>query len=122
MMELPKMLLPETMGFRFEVYRVTKKMSSRGRAVRGDDIYLGGILGVLAETRAEEKERWKELTHPVSHKIIQLGSLDFAEFTVLPGDYFLFEGRKFFVSTMPNDLGFLHHGVIYYCGERCDVS
>lgn len=102
----------------FEVFRTTKTRTQSGRAMQGEEAQIGELKGILAQAKPEEKERWRQLSHPVTHKIIQEGKPDFQ---VRPSDILRHGHRKFYISAIPYDVGGLGHWSIYYCEERSDL-
>jgi hypothetical protein len=76
------------------------------------------VKAVLALTQADEAERWRQLQHPVTHKIIMSGR---ADFDIRPGYVFERAGRRFHVQAIPHDLGDLGDWAVYLCVERGDV-
>lgn len=103
---------------KFEVSRAEKVRTQSGRAMQGEETVVGEFFAILAQAKPEEKERWRQLAHPVTHKIIQRGKPDFE---VRPGDTLRQGHRKFYVSAIPYDVGGLGHWSIYYCEERSDL-
>lgn len=103
----------------FEVERPVKQKSENGRVKQGvGRALLGTMTAALAQAKPEEKERWLQLTHPVTHKIISRGVL---EFQVKPGDVFSCGQREFVVTAIPYNVGDLNHWIIYYCEERAEI-
>jgi hypothetical protein len=106
----------------FKVLRTKNRETERGRIVsagEGEEKTLGTIKAVLAAAKPSETERWRQLEHPVTHKIIQYGA---SGFEIRPGDVFEREGRRFYNQTLPYNIGGLNHWTIYYCDERTDVT
>jgi hypothetical protein len=104
----------------FEVLRDGTKKTDAGRVLAsGEGTRIGTIKAVLAAAKPEEKERWRQLQHPITHKIIQQRA---PTFEVLPGDAFVRAGRRFFVQAAPYNVGDLNHWTIYYCEERSDTQ
>ena len=66
----------------FDVFRDGEHKTASGRVTSNDRERLGTIKAILAAARPEEKERWRQLEHPVSHKLIQQGV---PPFEVRPG-------------------------------------
>lgn len=90
-------------------------ISSRGRATRKYDGEAGEqIRGVLAEAKPEEKERWLQLQHPITHTIVQRGTPRAAA-----EDRLVFGGRVFFIQGV-DEPGALGLWTIYYAEERFD--
>ena len=78
----------------------------------------GTIKAILASARPDEIERWRQLDHPITHKIIMQRK---PTFEILPGDIFERAGRRFYNQAIPNDVGDLGHWTIFYCEERADI-
>ena len=103
----------------FTVYRPETHGTAIGReGLTKSMTYVGKIDAVLAQAKPEEIERWRILDHPVSHKIIAGGK---STFDVLPGDIFVYNGRKFYHEANPNNIGDLDCWTVFYCNERFDV-
>lgn len=109
---------PEGLFVEIEVWRGQKEMSPRGRILQGQGQLLGTFLGILAQAQSDEKERWRQLTHPISHKIIQRGMPDFP---LEVGDVFQCGETELILSAVPYNVAGLGHWVIYYCQERRDL-
>ena len=80
---------------------------------------IGVIQAVLAQATTEETERWRQLTHPITHKIIMQNA---PPFEVKSGYIFERAGRRFYVQALPYDVGDLGQWTIFYCDERTDVT
>ena len=80
---------------------------------------IGTVRAVLASARGDEMQRGKQLSHPVTHKIIMSRSPDF---DIMPGDVFELAGRRFYHTAIPYDVGGLGHFTIFYCDERMGAS
>ena len=82
---------------------------------------VGTIQAILAAARPDEAQRFRQLVHPVTHKIIMQRT---PEFEVKTG--YMFElagtGQKFYMSTLPYDPGGIGHWTIFYCTDRRDVA
>lgn len=102
----------------FEVYRSGELINVNGRVTLNGETKLGKIKAILAAARPEEVNRWKQIEHPVSHKIIQQG---IAPFKIKPGDYFVRGEKRYINRTDPYNPGDIHHWTIYYCDERSDT-
>lgn len=108
------------MGMRwFQVYRQVAVKSVTGRMLSGEGQYLGEILGTFGKTRGAETERWKQLSHPLSHVIVVRGNLPFP---LQVGDVLRLEGREFLLNAVPYDIGELGHWTEIYCEERGDLQ
>lgn len=102
----------------FEVYRSGEHRTASGRVAANAETKLGEIKAILAAARPEEVNRWKQIEHPVSHKIIQQGT---APFEVKPGDWFVRGNKRYINRADPYNPGDINHWTIYYCDERSDV-
>lgn len=102
----------------FTVYRDGEHKTASGRVISNGAESLGVIRATLAAAKPEEIQRWHQLEHPVSHKIIQQGT---AAFEIKPGDSLVDGERRYIVQTTPYNPGGLNHWTIYYCNERSDV-
>ena len=92
--------------------------SHYGRVISNGAEPIGEIRAVLAAAKPEETLRWRQLEHPVSHKIIQQGT---AAFEIKPGDSLMHGERRYIIQTAPYNPGGLNHWTIYYCEERSDT-
>ncbi|MFP3153128.1 hypothetical protein LQZ18_01595 [Lachnospiraceae bacterium ZAX-1] len=102
----------------FEVFRTEARKNQSGRVMSNGNEKIGTIWAILAATKPEEKERWRQLEHPITHKIIQQGA---APFEITSGDYFERGNKRYLVQTAPYNVGDLNHWTIYYCNERSDA-
>jgi len=82
------MLLPGMEQRVFTVYRPLRRGTELGRVLRDSETRIGQITAILAEAKPEEKERWKQLEHPITHKIIMQY---IPPFKILSGDVFEYE-------------------------------
>jgi len=99
----------------FNIERKGTTISTRGRAKSGYDSQQGEQLkGVLADAKPEEKERWRQLQHPISHTIVQEGKPK-----ADPEDCLTLGERTFFIQGVDNP-GSLDIWTIYYVEERFD--
>ena len=98
----------------FTVEKKDRTVSSRGRAKSGYSDDGGTIRGILAEAKPQEKERWRQLQHPISHTIVQRGKPK-----AVPEDRLIFGDRIFFVQGV-DEPGALGLWTIYYVEERFD--
>lgn len=102
----------------FTVYRDGEHKTASGRILMNGAERIGEIKAVLAAAKPEEKERWKQLEHPVTHKIIQQGV---PPFEIKPGDAIVRGETRYIVQTAPYNPGGINHWTIYYCDERSDA-
>jgi len=105
----------------FTVSKPETRGTENGReGLANQYIEIGAFRGILAQARADEVQRWKQLNHPVSHKIIMQRNPDFE---ILPGHVIELKvtGQQFFDTFIPYDPGGLGHWTIIYCNDRRDV-
>ena len=116
------MLLPGQELREFDVWKIETRGTDIGReGLINDYVKLGTLRAILAQARPEEIQRWRQLGHPVSHKVIMQHIPPFA---VNAG--YVFEqkssGQRFYVSTLPYEPGGIGHWTIFYLNDRRDVS
>jgi len=114
----PVNLLPGQALREFDVFRDADHRTASGRITSNGVERLGSIRAILAAAKPDEIERWRQLEHPVTHKIIQKGA---APFEIKAGDSLVRGEKRYIVQTAPYDPGDLHHWTIYYCEERSDA-
>lgn len=102
----------------FTVYRDGERRTAGGRIVSNGREQVGEIKAILAAARPDEIERWRQLEHPVTHRIIQQGV---PPFEIKPGDSIVHGDKRYIVQTAPYNPGGINHWTIYYCDERSDV-
>ena len=123
-------LLPGQELRTFTVYRPNRRETDSGRVLRDSETKIGNILAVLAAATSQEKERWRQLEHPITHMIIMQHT---TPYEILPGDVFIYDPqvnglrgreekqRRFYNQDMPYNVGDIAHWTIFYCEERADV-
>ncbi len=99
----------------FTVLQPKSRETENGRVINNTYIPVCTIKAVSAAAKPEEKERWKQLQHPVTHKIIQQG---ISEVEIKPGYILERDGRRFYIRTEPYNVGSLNYWTIYYCEEK----
>jgi hypothetical protein len=113
------MLMPGQELRDITVSRPATRENARGQIVTNAFETVGTIRGILAAAKPEEIERWRQLNHPITHKVIMQRV---PPFDVRPGDIFEYAGRKFYNQTMPYNVGDIGHWMIFYCDERMDAK
>ena len=73
------------------------------------------LKGCLANATEGDRERWKQLQHPITHTIVQRGRP-----RAKPEDKLIL-GERVFLVHMVDDCGGLGISTIYYAEERADV-
>ena len=73
------------------------------------------LKGCLANATEGDRERWKQLQHPITHTIVQRGHPK-----ATPEDKLIFGERVFLIHAV-DDCGGLGISTIYYAEERLDV-
>ena len=103
----------------FEKFLVTAKitrLNDSGRSVVEFKPTGEVLFGVVSSAEPKEVERWKTLSHTVTHVIIQhLGRVK-----AKVGDC-LIKGEKFYLVQAIDDPAGLGQFTIYYCEERFDL-
>jgi len=112
------MLMPGQELREFEVLRPESRETENARKLTGDYKKVGTIRAILAAAKPIEKEQWRQIGHPITHKIIMQYK---PSFDILPGDIFERERRRFYNQAIPYDVGDLAHWTIFYCDERTDI-
>lgn len=108
-------LRPENLGREFVIERKSQGINEVGRKVADFKPTGQRLLGVLAEAKTQEIERWNQLQHPITHTIVQQG----ARSLVQVGDRLTMAGRTFYVQGMDN-IGALGLFTLIYAEERSD--
>lgn len=99
----------------FSIEKKGSTISARGRTKTEYNSDPGEqIRAVLAEAKPQEKERWRQLQHPISHTIVQKGTPKAAA-----EDRLVFGERIFFIQGV-DEPGGLGLWTIYYVEERFD--
>jgi hypothetical protein len=94
-------------------------MTDNNRPLSNSFEAVGKIEAILAQANSKERERWNQLGHPITHKIIQQFT---SELDIRSGDIFERAGRRFYNAGMPYNPGDLGNWTIYYCEEGSDVT
>jgi len=104
----------------FTVSRPETRGTDNGREGLTNEFQeVGKVRAILAQAKPEEVQRWKQLNHPITHKIIMQKK---PPFDIRPGDIFERDGKRYYHQMTPYDLGDLGHWTIFYCDERGDVK
>lgn len=107
----------------FRVFRAVAVTTEMGRVLHNISEEIGKISGVLAEASSYEKERWRQLSYPVSHKVILSGV---PSILLEVGDVLQWESgsgtREMILNGIPYDVGNLGHYLIVYGNERRDLT
>lgn len=101
----------------FWVEKKSTEITARGRPKSEYDKESAvHLLGVLAEAKPAEMERFKQLDHPITHTITQRGRPK-----AQAKDRLIHGSRLFYVQGVdePGELGLW---TIYYAEERSDVD
>ena len=115
------MLMPGQELREFVVEAPETRETTEGRVVINGYVQLGTIRAILAQANPEETNRWRQLNHWVSHKIIMQHR---PPFEVKSGYKFrrVDNGQEFYVTTLPYEPGGIGHWTIFYCNDRRDVG
>lgn len=102
----------------FLVMRSEAETSGKGRSMRGAQRELCSVRGILSHATAVERDRWKQLSHWVTHKVVVSGV---PEVPLRAGDVLLCGKEAYTLSGVPYDVGDLHYTTILYCEVRKDL-
>lgn len=102
----------------FTVLTPDTRTTANGREIGNGYKEIGKIKGILAEAKPAEIERWRQLQHPITHKIIQQGVFGGK---IKAGDVLELNGRRFYLQAQPHNPGGIDRWTIYYCDERSDA-
>lgn len=108
---------PELLSRDFVVERKTQTVTEAGRKAVMFQPTGNHLKGVLAEAKALEIERWKQLQHPVTHTIVMKGGRCPAKI----GDRLVLGGRSYYVQGIDN-IGALSIFTQIFAEERSDTS
>jgi len=113
------MMLPGQELREFTVLRPETRGTANGReGITNQHETIGTIRAILAQAKPEEVQRWRQLGHPITHKIIMQHK---PSFDIRPGDIFERAGRRFYHQMTPYDIGDIGRWTIFYCSERADI-
>ena len=114
------MLMPGQELREFTVSRPETRGTENGREGLTNSFQpIGKVRAILAQAKPEEIQRWRQLNHPITHKIIMQGK---PPFEIRPGDTFERDGLRYYHQMTPYDVGDIGHWTIFYCDERTDVT
>ena len=110
-------LRPGNMFKDFLIETDTETIGAFGRpkAAYGESAH-GGLRGCLADATENDRERWKQLQHPITHTIVQAGPPKAKE------EDRLVLGERVFIIHAVDDCGSLGVTTIYYAEERKDLK
>jgi len=107
-------LTPASLCRTFAVQHKTTDLNARGgRTASWQDV--GTLQGVPADASPDERLRWEQMQHPVTHTVAARGP---AQAQV--GDRLVLDGRHFYVQAVENPGG-LDLWTLYRCEERKDA-
>lgn len=105
----------------FTLYKKQTNVSLRGRVTySAEDRPIGEFRGTIARASPKEQERWGQMGHPVTHKIVARGvypALREAEAEMLVG-----AGDRFWMVEGVHDPSGLHFFTALFCNERQGVG
>lgn len=110
-------LRPGNLFKEFVIESSTQQIGAFGRPKDGYESGTGRTLkGCLARASVEDREKWAQLEHPISHTIVQSGRPK-----AKPEDKLVLGERVFWIHAI-DDCGGLGITTIYYAEERSDVK
>lgn len=102
----------------FEIYRKESDVTKTGRPVQSDWKKTGDSFdGIVIGASQQEKEKYKQGDHSVTHKIIQQYAFHKAKAT----DYLISDKGEYYVMGVKNPAE-LDHAMIYYVEENNGLS
>ena len=113
-------------GQGFKLFRVLSReggVTATGRPRKKGESTQGEFYGMITQATPKEIEQHKQLGSPITHTIVQSGTVnrakatDILELVVGEGE----KGRRFFVQGEPQDPGELGHFLVYKVEERADL-
>lgn len=115
-------LLRPGQGFRkYTILKRSGGLSDNGRP--GPERYdpAGQIWGMISQATPKEQEQWKQLGHPITHKVVQRGIESRAEPTDMLELAVQDQVRRFLIQGVhdPAELG---HFTTYFTEERRDLQ
>lgn len=116
-------LLRPGQGFKpFTVFKRVNGQTETGRPTVGRLEAQGEFFGIISQASPVEKEQWKQNGHPITHTIVQRGTLNNAvETDVLELDEPNRTCKRRFLVQTVQDPGELGHFLIYKVEERNDL-
>lgn len=109
-------LRPRQIFEKLQVAEKVTRLDDRGRSAIEFKPTGEEILGVVSSAEPREIERWKSLSHEISHVVIQhLGRIK-----AKVGDMLIKADKKFLVQAIDDPAG-LGQFYILYCLERFDL-
>lgn len=109
-------LRPGNLNKDFWVAREQTGLNSAGRPQKRFEATGARLRGILAEAKTEERVRWQQMQHPITHTIVQRGRA-----IARTGDLLTLDSRSFFVQGV-DDAGDLGFWTLYYAEERFDLN
>lgn len=112
-------LRPGNLYVDFLVEENTTQIRPNGRPVTGYSSGSKTLRGALAQATPEQKIKWQQLSHPITHVIVQDGMP-----AAKPEDKLVLEGdvKRVFLVQGVDEPGSLGICTIYYAQERNDIK
>ena len=102
----------------FDIYRKKSDVTASGRPVPEAYIKTAeSFTGIVIAASQQEKEKYKQGDHSVTHKIIQQYAFNMAKAT----DYLISDKGEYYVVGTKNPAG-LDHAMVYYVEENNGLS
>lgn len=118
-------LYPGQGSQKFVVKRKEPGISDSGRVTSDFYVTLYEFTGVLTSAQPKEQEQWRQIGHPVTHKVVQplpiSNRSEKGNTLAVAGDILCLNGRLFIIKGIRNP-GELNHYNVFYCEERRDVK
>lgn len=112
-------------GQGFKLFRVLRReggLTDKGRPTAPTLNPQGEFYGMITQASPKEIEQHKQLGTPITHTIVQRGTMNRAKATdILELSQCGCDLRRFLVQGEPKDPGELGHFLVYVVEERADL-
>ena len=108
---------PETLYHKFEILKSVETVNTMGRPITEYKPTDDFLIAALGEATPEQRYRWEQLQHPITHTIVCYRVQPKAK----PGDMLKLGPRTFLVAGV-DEPGDIQVCTLYYVEERSDVK
>ena len=120
---MPLFLRPGQQLRKFTIYRKDAKKDAKGRvSYKTDRVPVGEFWGTITQASQTEREQWKQMGHPITHRVVVRGPIDCqAEDYIELAVGGLEKARVWSVQSKhdPMEISYFH---TLYCEERNGVG
>ncbi len=105
----------------FTIYKKGTNVSPRGRvAYSAEEQPIGAFRGTIAQASPKEQERWGQMGHPVTHKIVARGI--YPVLAEAAAETIVEANGRFWAVEGVHDPSRLHFFYTLFCNERQGVG